>query len=340
MRKLITRFVCLSLFGILLTTKPVDAESNPVGFSVEVVPHPLQSNEQVGYFDLLLNPSDATTIEVKIYNHMNEEQTFDFEIGNAYTNENGMIVYDRNESTSGKMSLTELVNRTEQTVTVQASDTKIVSVPLRALETDVLGNVLGGIRISKHEEMTTSAEGVGVQNRYQYIVGVKLMTSLKKVAFEPEWGGVNLNLEHYYPEIGFEVYNPTGAISADLKVEMVLQANDGTKKRHRMSAQFAPHTRPAFRFPIDQRLEPGTYETTLTMTDEASNDTWTWTDTLEVTEEAAAAIGERVEEPVVEQSSFFGTGWTVSVVTGLLVVCVSYIVYLRRKLIRSEEGRR
>ena len=339
---MIRRWSALSLCSVLvymMLSNHAIAETNPVGFSVEAVPHPLQANKQVGYFDLLLDPANATTIDVKIYNHMSEKQTFDLTIANADTNENGVIVYDRDEPTSGDVSLTDLVDRTEQTVTVQASDTKIVSIPLKALETDVLGNVLGGISISKHEDATLS-EGVGVQNRYQYIVGVKLMTSLKKVAFAPEWGGVALDVEQYYPKIGFIVHNRTGAISADLKVEMAIRAAEGTTKRHRVNAQFAPHTSPIFHFPVKQRLEPGTYETTLTMTDEVSNETWTWTDTLEVTEEAAAAIEERVEGPVVEQSSFFGTGWTVSVVTGLLVLCVSYIVYLRRKLIRSEEGRR
>lgn len=315
------------------------SQTGEVGFSVEVVPHPNQKNDQVSYFDLLLSPSDETTLQVKLYNHMDEQQTFDLEIGNAYTNENGVVVYDQTKSIEGEVSLTELVDLPKQVVTVDAGATKVVTIPLKAIESEFEGSVLGGIRVFKQEEMTVS-EGMGVNNRYQYVVGVKLATSLKQVPFQPEWQRVDVNLDNYYPHIGYAVRNETGTISGHLNVEMALTAKDGTTLRHTLDARMVPYTNTSFRFPIERRLEPGTYTATMTMTEEETNDTWTWTDTLEVTEEASAAIEERVEGPVVEQSSFFGTGWTVSVVTGLLVVCVSYIVYLRRKLIRSEEGRR
>lgn len=336
---------CILLVGLLLVggvngpAATTSAQDGEVDFSVEVVPHPTQINDRVGYFDLLVDSKQETTLEMKVHNHSSTAQTYDLEVGNAYTNELGVVMYDKSDAISEQPSLTQFVDWTKQQLEVAPNDTKSVYVTIRPLEENIKGTVLGGVRISKADEMTSSAT-LGVQNQYKYIVGIKLATSLKQVPFQPEWQRVDVNLDNYYPHIGYAVRNETGTISGHLNVEMALTAKDGTTLRHTLDARMVPYTDTSFRFPIERRLEPGTYTATMTMTEEETNDTWTWTDTLEVTEEASAAIEERIEQPIVEQSSFFGTGWTVSVVTGLLVVCVSYIVYLRRKLIRSEEGRR
>jgi hypothetical protein len=68
------------------------------------------------------------------------------------------------------------------------------------------------------------------------------------------------------------------------------------------------------------------------MTERDTGATWTWEDELVVSEEEAETIRERVEQPIVEESSFFGGTWTMSLLALLLTAAFLYIVHLRRKL--------
>ena len=321
-------FVCL----FVSYTMPVSAQIGEVGFSVERVPHVQQTNDRVGYFDLLVKQDEETTLDVIIHNHASEDKTFDVKTGNGYTNENGVVMYDQDNAISDHVSFTDLVTDYEQSVTVAAGESKRVSFVLNSVNGDVDGVILGGIRVSETTERQEDAQ-VGLQNRYEYVIGVVLRTSVKQVPFLPEWQGVNVNQEHHYPHIAFQVMNASGSISQDLDVQMTIRSDEqDVTLDHAMEAKLVPYTSTGFRFPLTKRLDAGTYQVALTMTERDTGATWTWEDELVVSEEEAETIRERVEQPIVEESSFFGGTWTMSLLALLLTAAFLYIVHLRRKL--------
>ncbi|WP_337874177.1 DUF916 domain-containing protein [Exiguobacterium sp.] len=321
-------FVCL----FVSSTMPVSAQTGEVGFSVERIPHVQQTNDRVGYFDLLVKQDEETTLDVIIHNHASEDKTFDVKTGNGYTNENGVVMYDQDNAISDHVSFTDLVTDYEQSVTVAAGESKRISFVLKSVNGDVDGVILGGIRVSETTERQEDAQ-VGLQNRYEYVIGVVLRTSVKQVPFLPEWQGVNVNQEHHYPYIAFQVMNASGSISQDLDVQMTIRSDEqDVTLDHAMEAKLVPYTSTGFRFPLTKRLDAGTYQVALTMTERDTGATWTWEDELVVSEEEAETIRERVEQPIVEESSFFGGTWTMSLLALLLTAAFLYIVHLRRKL--------
>lgn len=321
-------FVCL----FVSSTMPVSAQTGEVGFSVERVPHVQQTNDRVGYFDLLVKQDEETTLDVIIHNHASEDKTFDVKTGNGYTNENGVVMYDQENAISDYVSFTDLVTNYEQSVTVGAGESERVSFVLNSVNGNVDGVILGGIRVSETTERQEDAQ-VGLQNRYEYVIGVVIRTSVKQVPFLPEWQGVNVNQEHHYPHIAFQVMNASGSISQDLDVQMTIRSDEqDVTLDHAMEAKLVPYTSTGFRFPLTKRLDAGTYQVALTMTERDTGATWTWEDELVVSEEEAETIRERVEQPVVEESSFFGGTWTMSWLALLLTIAFLYIVHLRRRL--------
>ncbi|MGE6490501.1 WxL protein peptidoglycan domain-containing protein [Exiguobacterium sp. NPDC077395] len=321
-------FVCLFVNSVT----PVSAQTGEVGFSVERVPHVQQTNDRVGYFDLLVKQDDETTLEVIIHNHASEDKTFDVKIGNGYTNENGVVMYDQESAIPDHLSFTELVSTFDENVTITSGESKRISFVLKSVNEDVNGVILGGIRVSETEERQEDAQ-VGLQNRYEYVIGVVLRTSVKQVPFRPEWKGVNVNQEHHYPHIAFQVMNTSGSISRDLDVQMTIRSDEqDVKLDHAMEAKLVPYTSTGFRFPLTKRLGAGTYQVEMTMTESGTGATWTWEDELVVSEEEAETISERVEQPIVEESSFFSGTWTMSLLALLLTAAFLYIVHLRRKL--------
>lgn len=81
-----------------------------------------------------------------------------------------------------------------------------------------------------------------------------------------------------------------------------------------------------------ERLAPGTYQVSVEMRERETNRTWSFTDSFTVTDEEAAHIQERVEEPVVQQSGFLNRDMTLPIVGICLLLSIGYILYLRRRL--------
>ena len=315
----------------MITPASVHAQTGEVGFSVEIVPHVKQVNPQVGYFDLFVSPTEPVVLELVIHNHLDKRQRYELNIGNAYTNELGVIVYDQSESVREGVSFTDLVDDLHQTIEIGPSEAKRVKIEANAVNEMVEGVLLGGIRVSRTEDSATP-EQVGVQNQYEYVIGVKLTTTTKQVAYEPKWEGVSVNMNHYYPHVAVQIANQTGSISGHVDLKMRIESEEGKTMSHRVEARMAPYTNTGFRFPITERLEPGMYDVTVEMKERETNRTWSFTDSFEITEEEATHIQERVEEPVVQQSGFVDRDLTLSIVGVGLFLSLGYILYLRRRL--------
>lgn len=324
------------VFGLIGLQTPTNAQTGEVDFSVEAVPHEKQINSDVSYYDLLLSPAEDTTLDFLIHNEQDEEMTFDVSVVNASTNGNGVIVYEETEvSDDAPSAITELVEQPE-VVTVEASSSKLVSIQLKAPSDSFPGSLLGGIRISRQMEADTT-EAIGIQNRYVYVLGVKLSMGVKKESFDPTLTDVSLQTDTHYPHVVFSVNNQTPSISYPIQVEMVIKAETGKKLRHQMDARFVPHGKADLRFPIGTRLEAGTYETSLTFVDTETNQTWEWEETLTVSEDESKEMGERITPTEVTSSGFFGgkLTWVIGMAGVIVIGLFVYIIRLRRQLVRQ-----
>ncbi|TCI22586.1 DUF916 domain-containing protein [Exiguobacterium sp. SL-9] len=333
-------YVCfvIFVFGWGGLQSPTNAQTGEVDFSVEAVPHEGQIDQSVSYYDLLLSPEEKTTLDFFIHNETNEEMTFDLSVVNASTNGNGVIVYEQSSPSDESIySVTELIEQ-PKVVTVEASSSKRVSIQLTAPSDAFSGALLGGIRISRQVDTETS-ETIGIQNRYVYVLGVKLSMGVKKEAFDPELVGVSLQADTYYPHVAFAVINQTASISHPIQVDMLIESETGKKLRHQLDARFVPHGQAALRFQLGTRLEAGTYEASLQFTDTVTNETWKWEETLMISKDEADEMGERITPTEVTSSGFFGgkVTWLITAVGIVILALFIYIIRLRRQLIQTSE---
>lgn len=318
----------------------IQASSGKVDYSVEAVTHPKQLNKQISYFDLLVEPNDSTQLEILLHNATDKTETFDVSFVDAYTNANGLIVYEKKTtSNDALLSVKSFSGESQQKVQVNAYSSKKVSIPIQVPSNTFKGTFLGGIRVEKNiNDKKKSA--IAVSNRYVYVIGVKMTMSLLKETFDPYWNDVTLNTSSYYPVLDFKIKNKTASISSPLQVEMTLYKEDTVIARQNMEAKFVPYGKAALSFRLQKELQAGKYKTYLKLSDTENRKTWEWKHSLNITERETAAVNEHIK---VQKSSSKGLDFfwiSVIIASGMtFFTLVAYIIYLQKKIsLRSKQS--
>lgn len=318
---------CLSL------PKTVAATTGDVDYSVEAIDHPKQLNQQLSYFDLMIEPEEKTTLDIMIHNETNQTEEFDVSFVDAFTNGNGLIVYEKkNVKKQSSLSVKNFSNERHQQVQVRAFSSKKVTIPIQVPSDSFKGAFLGGIRVEKQIK-DEQKDHLGINNRYVYVIGVKLSMGLMKESFEPAWKGVTLNTKSYYPALEYRMKNQTASISSPLKVELVLKKGKEVVTRQKMDARFVPLGDVALRLQLQKELKQGKYTTYLKLYDTEHRKTWEWKDQITITDKEEATVNKHLkkEDNPTDRMSWI---WIVSTAVIGLVFCAlaGYIYYLRKQL--------
>lgn len=335
-------FFFLIFIGMYWSSSYMDvhASSGKVDYSVEAIAHPQQLNKNISYFDLMVEPNDSTKLEILLHNTTNQTETFDVAFVDAYTNANGLIVYEKKTSSKNDiLSVRSFSEKPQQKVQVKAYSSKKVSIPVNIPANMFKGTFLGGVRVEKYVDDTKKST-IAVSNRYVYVIGVKMTMSLLEESFDPHWKDVTLNTTSYYPALDFKIDNKTASISSPLQVEMILYKKNTVVARQNMEAKFVPYAKAALSFRLQKELQAGKYKTFLKLTDTENRKTWEFKDDLVITERETAAVNQhiKIQKKSSDELSVF---WISIIITSVMIffMLVSYIVYLQRKIsLRPKES--
>lgn len=338
MRRIFLFFSLTLLLGIsyLFTPNSAHAVSGDVDYSVESIVHPKQLNKQLSFFDLLVKPNDKTTLDILIHNETNQTEEFSVSYVDAHTNGNGLIVYEnQNQKQSNTLSVKSFSDTLKQQIKVPAFSSKKVKIPIQVSGKYFKGSFLSGIRVEK-KMSDDKKEQVGINNRYVYVLGVKLSMGLMKESFDPAWEGVSLNTKSYYPVIDFKIKNQTASISSPLKVEMILKKDKKVITRQNLNARFVPLGKASLQMHLQKELKQGKYTTYLKMYDTENRTSWKFKDQITINKKEEAIVNKHIKKEESPPSKMSLSVIIMLSVAGMIFLgLIAYVYVLRKQLSTS-----
>src|SRR5699024_5588679 len=146
-----------------------------------------QRNQDATYFDLRMKWNKKKTIQVKVSNSRKETIKIKPTIHNAEKNRNGIIDYSGDSKqidSSLKIPLSSIVELKDKEITIKKGEQKVVKADIKMPSDTFNGVILGGIHFEKvtdNEDDADGEQGVQIQNKYAYVVGIQLSETDKKI---------------------------------------------------------------------------------------------------------------------------------------------------------------
>jgi len=322
----------LPLFFLLFSLLPVSSvkAEERVGYSVQAHLPENQRDPSLSYFDLRVEPNQEQELNVTIYNHENEEITVRATIHNASTNSNGLVVYEEQEEMDPSLHnpITELVTLEEEEWTIPAGESETISAKLEMPDESFDGIKLGGFHFEKVPEEIEAEEGVTIQNRYAYVIGMQLSENDQEVAPNLELLSVEPQLVNHRIAVVAQVQNEQPVLMGNITIQaQVYEENSDEPLREieQTDIRMAPNS--TMDFVMDwnnQALQEGHYRVDMSATD--SENTWEWQEEFTISEEAETLNEEAVE---IESSQDY-SNWYIAGIVALASIVIVLLIYIGR----------
>lgn len=330
------------MFFLLLLIYPstIKANDDAVPYSVGAVVSENQINKDVSYFDIGMEPGEELELEVVVFNSTNENIVVNVNNTTATTNGNGLITYDGIDSKAHESmnhSFSEISSIESGTVKVPASSQETVTIKVVAPEESFDGIILGGLHFSMDPKESEETEGVTIQNRYAYAIGVKIQETGNNDKVVPELilENVNPGIINHRTGLQTEFANTTPIIINKIVFEgSVYKEGEDEPLFTRITEDFSIAPNSKFNFPImydNNRLQPGNYIFKATANNDSNS--WNFEEEFEVNEETADKANEEAVELVEEEDNsllmylVIGLG----VLVAALLIVVIYLLRKRKK---------
>lgn len=224
----ISMLIILIIIGsFVLNSQEVKADG--MNFTVNALLPENQMSEAT-YFDLLVIPKQEQDIQIELEN--STDQFIDIEVTprNAYTNDNGVISYDKDNiklSNDAPLKFTDLVSG-KQTVKLKPFEKTIASFNLKIPDIKYKGYVLGAFSIKEKEEHTGENKGqsVSISNKFSYTLGVKLSEERQNVVPQLSFTSVSPEIYLNKPSIVNTILNNTPEIAKNLDFDINIYKNN------------------------------------------------------------------------------------------------------------------
>lgn len=335
MKKLTISFILL--LTTLLTVLPMSVygEEDNVGFSAHAILPNNQVNKEVTYFDLRMEPSQKQVIQVEVVNSSSEETTFDVNVNQATTNENGFIGYEKEGGKfdeSLKYPIDGIVTY-EKEVTVPAKTAQTVNIEISMPAEKYDGEILAGIQVLKDPHRGEDTTGQ-ITNLFAYLIGLRLTESDVKVPRELKLGEVTGDAAFGKSAIVAQVINPTMTAIGKMNYEGVVyqkgKKDSTTEKFAYVDKEMSMAPNSIYDFAIDlgeKAMKSGDYVLELQVSDGEDN-VWNFTEEFTVTAEEAKAIN----KVVIPSSTDKGLpGWVAVAAGAFLGILVLGLILLYSK---------
>ncbi|WP_321385926.1 DUF916 and DUF3324 domain-containing protein [uncultured Enterococcus sp.] len=295
-KKIIPFFLLyIVLFFITGTTTYAEEATTESGanaygeFNYRVILPENQYDPEVGYFDLMMTPSQQQTLQIELENASNHEMQIEVSLNGAKTNRNGVIEYgpsDIQDDKSLKFKFTDLV-KTEERVTIAPKSKQMLDVTITMPETSYDGLIAGGIKLKQIVKRDESQGGV--INEYAYLVGVILRESETPVTVELELNDVYPGLSNYRNAVYVNFSNIEADYLNDMTVDVQVTPKDSEEVLYDTKSagmRMAPNS--LIDFPVTmngERMVPGDYRANIVVT--SGERRWEWTREFTITDEDA-----------------------------------------------------
>lgn len=268
-------------------------------FSVSPILPENQRDSNIGYFDLNVVPGQKQTIYIDLYNQSEEVETFYVTVVPGTTNRNGIIDYSVKDSDyqydpSLTLPITELV-KTSNYVTVNPHDTEKIPLDITIPEQPFEGIIIGAVHITSVDDdeniPAQKKKQTSVVNKIAYSIGIVL----RETDIEPnvELNIQTFNYDNKYGQGMFQVelQNPVPMVLDDIIYDATVTktgTDEVVAERHVKGFRFAPQSNFWLEIPVNEdirELEPGNYTLKLSVHSEATQQSWDFESTYDLTNE-------------------------------------------------------
>lgn len=320
----------LLLTWMLILPLAVQAEGENVSYSVEALIPENQIDQRQSYFDLNMKPNQKQELAVLIHNNEHEEITVLLSVNNATTNSNGLVIYEEKEEfdPSLKVPLNEILRFKEEEVTIPAGKSKTVTAELEMPEEEYDGIILGGFQFEKVMEEEEASEGVNIQNKYVYVIGVQLSENRDEVLPDLHLNSIRPNLVNHRTAVVANIQNSEPVLIKNMKVNASVYKKgkkDVLKEKKQEEINMAPNSNMDIIIDWDNKaLEPGTY--LLEMEALHEEEIWKWKEEFVIEKEDAKDLNKNAIEL---DDNKMGT-WLLIGIIILLIVVIILLIYIRK----------
>lgn len=332
------------LMLVMISLSPATSFASEFNFAVTTEIPGNQIDKSKTYFNLLVNPGEKQTLSIKLRNDTDKDVVIEPQIHSATTNMNGVVEYgktDSNPDKSLKYNLADILTTTKE-VTIPAKSEKKLEMKLSAPTDEFEGLIAGGITLiekqSEADKKNSKSEGLSIENKYAYVVGVTLQQNKTEVNQDLKLNGVKAGQVNARNAILAELQNPTPTYLNQFEIIEAKVTKKGetktlfeTDKQH---MQVAPNTNFKFPIPLDgASLESGKY--TLHLKAKSSKEAWEFSEDFEIKANEAKAFNEKdVSIPEKEMN------YLLVIIIGivLLVLALFIIILLKRKKDDKNKG--
>lgn len=332
--------VTMSFFGLGGT----NVQAAELNFSVTPSIPENQVDKTKTFFDLLMEPEQEQKVEVKLRNDTDKPVIIETKINSATTNLNGVVEYGATKTKQDSTlayNLADLINVDEE-VTIPAHDEITLPLKIKMPKENFAGILAGGISFQEKdtdEKQTTDGEGIAIQNKYAYIVGIVLRvdpTEIQPDMLLTKVAPAQVNARNV---INANLQNPTAMFINQLKVTAEVTrkgSKDVLFSSKKEAMQMAPNSN--FDYPIalsGKKMEAGKY--TLKLTAESKGEKWEFEKDFEIDADTAKKFNQQdvtIEEDNTWLYLLIGAGLI------LLAIIIFLIIMYRRKKKKEAEARR
>lgn len=307
------------------------AEGDRVSYSVEALIPENQIDQQQSYFDLDMKPNQKQQLGVTIHNNEHEEITVLLSVHNATTNSNGLVVYEHKEEIdpSLEVPLTDILSFADEQVTIPAGKSKTVVADLQMPEEEFDGIILGGFHFEKVMQEEENSEGVNIQNKYAYVIGVQLSENTNEVLPDLHLTSIRPDLVNYRTAVIANIQNSEPTLMKDMEVNARVYKKgkkEVFKEKKQEQINMAPNSNIDIMIDWDnQPLEPGTY--LLEMEAFHEEEVWEWKEEFVIEKDNAKNLNKDAVELEKDDKLWV---WFLIGIGALLIIIVILLIYIRK----------
>ncbi|MHC5372292.1 DUF916 and DUF3324 domain-containing protein [Enterococcus sp. LJL120] len=323
--------------------------ANAMGFTFTMVYPENQTDQTLGYYDLVLTPEEKQTVSIVLTNPGAESIDIAVALNGAKTNRSGNIEYSKNDlpkDDSLKYSFEELVSG-PNSLTLAAGETKTLELEIQMVPEKLTGVIVGGLQLMRQnqvaDETTDSQATSQIFNQYAYLIPIVLQQNTEVIPpdlqFNQAYGGQSSGQNVVF--INFS--NVAATFVNDMTVAVQIATADSqavlyeTKKTQ---MRMAPNSLIEFPVPIEEgTMQAGEYVANIQIT--AGELSWEWQESFAITDGDANQYNERTV------GLLDGNEQNWQVIVGLLLGFVLIVVgvfffvrYLRKTAAQKNKNRR
>ncbi|MDR1606011.1 MAG: DUF916 and DUF3324 domain-containing protein [Streptococcaceae bacterium] len=285
---MIRKFILSLLTSLMILVLPmmsVRADAiEEAGFSIVTTPSSLQ-NSNNSYFDLKMQPEQATTLEIGIKNTTNQEEAFKIAVNPALTSDNIIIDYTFAGDGQGggaqpNLQISQVVTLSTKLLTVPAQSQKNFTVQIKMPKTEFAGIMAGGIRV----ERVNDQEKGGITNQFAYVKGLVIRQNDQVVIPDIQFKSVSAGTFHYQPAVMAKFSNPTHMNISQLKITGTV-INQKTQKtlvtKTIEDGSVAPNSTFNLILRTEEKIPSGTYQLKVTAST-AQGLKWRWDESFTI----------------------------------------------------------